>query len=475
MAESRPPEPPSLDPGLVLGGRYHLREPVSCEPGLAIWRAQRGDTRVLLCTLPAGFLAGPAEHRLFIEAGRAATAVPSNHVVPVLDAGVDRELAVPYVSAEDASGRTLEQIVAAEGALEPAQAAALLGDAARGVLDAQRAGVAHGDLGPHRILVGPRAGQTVVRLTGYGLAPALRRRLRGEPAGPAPRSRLTGGARRYGADVRGDLLELGHALVFALAGPETATALRLELLEGGDEKLKELLAAMPGAGSWPETLHILLGHLLRSDPEQRPFRTDAVATVLSAAASGRDVRAEQVLLAARVRPEIDLVEEEDPAGAAAWASAAEERALRRRRVRRWLVVLAGLALAGALFFGVSFRMGNVLRPEDLPLFGILRPIPPPTEVSGIALEEVLRVFKSERPSLSHCRKLHFTGQPPPIPLRVSLDIGPRGQITRLEVDGAPPAHQAIADCVREAISGWTFGDPFEGIASVQHRVWMDQL
>ncbi len=474
---ARPNDLPDLEPGTVLGARYLLEAPANASGGIATYRALRDETRVSLAALPAGLLEGPADHRLFIEAGRAAGRVPSNHVVPVLDAGVDPDLAVPFVVSEGAAGQSKEELVAAQGVLEPCRAAAVLADAARGVLDAQRTGVVHGDLSPGRILIGPRAGQTVVRLLGYGLAPELRRKLEGAPGEERPRARVAARAQRFGSDVREDLLELGHALVFALTGPETTGTLRSEIAEREDEEIPELLEALPGAGSWPESLKILLSHLLVADPERRPYRADAVATVLSAAASGREIRAEQVLRGARVMPDLSELDDEGPGAAAAWAVAAdaEAQARRRRRNRRLVLLLAGLALAGVLFLGVSLRLGNILRPDDLPLFGILRPIPPPTEVEGLTIEQVHGVFEREHRSLHPCRALDSAGRPPPIPLRVQLEISPDGSIRSLVVDGAPPDQQPIADCVREAISRWTFPEPFERLARIQHRVWMDQL
>jgi tetratricopeptide (TPR) repeat protein len=107
--------------------------------------------------------------RRFVREARAAAAIHSDCVVPIY-AVSDPDAAVPFLVMEYIDGPTLRQRVAAEGRLNPREAARLVAQAADGLAAAHALGLVHRDIKPANILHDRALDRA--RLADFGLARA---------------------------------------------------------------------------------------------------------------------------------------------------------------------------------------------------------------------------------------------------------------------------------------------------------------
>jgi len=96
---------------------------------------------------------------------RLAAGISHPHVVSILDLVKDEDCY--WLVMEHVEGRTLTEVVVAEGALEPARAARILAQAADGLVEATRAGIVHRDVKPSNIMVDD---QDHAKLGDFGIA-----------------------------------------------------------------------------------------------------------------------------------------------------------------------------------------------------------------------------------------------------------------------------------------------------------------
>ncbi len=146
---------------------------------------------------------------------RLAAGISHPHVVSILDLVKDEDCY--WLVMEHVGGRTLTEVVVAEGALEPARAAGLLAQAADGLVEATRAGIVHRDVKPSNIMVDE---QDHAKLGDFGIArsaddAALTRTglVTGSPAYLAPEV-----ASGSVATTASDVWSLGATLFHAVVG-----------------------------------------------------------------------------------------------------------------------------------------------------------------------------------------------------------------------------------------------------------------
>jgi predicted Ser/Thr protein kinase len=166
--------PPKPEPGLVVGGRYRL-ESVLGEGGMAVvWRATHTETdRAVALKLVKSELATEAEVRdMFVREARIAARIGKNeHIVDVLDAGVDEALVVPFLAMELIDGEPMDERIRREGAIPAATTLELLEQAAEALDQAHGAGVFHRDLKPQNLfLAKDRRGRVRLKVLDFGIA-----------------------------------------------------------------------------------------------------------------------------------------------------------------------------------------------------------------------------------------------------------------------------------------------------------------
>ncbi len=146
---------------------------------------------------------------------RLAAGISHPHVVSILDLVKDEDCY--WLVMEHVEGRTLTEVVVAEGALEPTRAAGILAQAADGLVEATRAGIVHRDVKPSNLMVDDR---DHAKLGDFGIArsaddAALTRTglVTGSPAYLAPEV-----ASGSVATTASDVWSLGATLFHAVVG-----------------------------------------------------------------------------------------------------------------------------------------------------------------------------------------------------------------------------------------------------------------
>ena len=187
----------------MIGGRYRVVRLLSRSERDAVLLVEHVMTEargVLKALWP--YLLGSSElvDRFEFET-RLAARLHSEHVLRVLDAGVDNASQMPFVVSEYLPGLTLREHVERYGALEPQAAIDIVQQVARGLARAHGyvdpvsglSPIVHRDLKPDNLFLHPReSGGTLVKILNFGIAKVLgqsasvSRELRGTPLFMAP-------------------------------------------------------------------------------------------------------------------------------------------------------------------------------------------------------------------------------------------------------------------------------------------------
>ncbi|MDP9297013.1 MAG: protein kinase, partial [Actinomycetota bacterium] len=148
----------------MLGKRYSLRDRLDRGTGEEIWRAHDdvlGREVAVALGAREDFATGVDE---LISAAR----LSDECVERILDAGTDEDGRL-YVVTEFVPGETLRELMDREGPLPPERAAGVMAPVLTALQYGHRLGIAHGRVGPERVLLG-HDGR--VRLAGFGLGDA---------------------------------------------------------------------------------------------------------------------------------------------------------------------------------------------------------------------------------------------------------------------------------------------------------------
>ncbi len=268
----------------IVGGRYRLAEQIGRGAMGTVWRARDElldrDVAIKDVRLPLSVSAAERDNSYQRTLREARTAARLSHpgVAAVYD--VVEESGRPWIVMELVNGRSLNQVVAAEGRLSP-QAAAMVGRQVLAALAAAHlAGVLHRDVKPSNVLLTPD-GRAV--LTDFGIAtaegdPSLTQTgmVLGSPGFLAP-ERIRGDT----ATPASDLWSLGATLYAAVEGRGP--------YERGGGAMTTLAAVVteepppPRAGG---ALNPVLHALLTRDPAGRPSATAAAQMLDAVATSG---------------------------------------------------------------------------------------------------------------------------------------------------------------------------------------------
>jgi serine/threonine protein kinase len=202
---------------LVIAGRYTLEREIG-RGGAGVVHLARDEVLGRAVAIKRmGLLPGTTEDdvvRAEREA-RLAAGINHQHVVSILDLVKDEDCY--WLVMEHVAGRTLTELVAAEGPLSPERAAGLLAQAADGLVEANKAGIVHRDVKPSNIMV---SDSDHVKLGDFGIAraasdAALTRTglVTGSPAYLAPEV-----ASGSDATAASDVWSLGATLFHAVVG-----------------------------------------------------------------------------------------------------------------------------------------------------------------------------------------------------------------------------------------------------------------
>lgn len=206
--------------GDLIGGRYRLERPIGSGGMATVWRATDEETGHAVAVK----LMHPRvqdDPDLLVRFRREADVVSRlDHpcIVRLLDQGAESDDG-PYIVFELVDGVTLKALIRQRGALDPAEAASIASQVARGLELAHRSGVVHRDIKSHNVLV---TDSGVAKLTDFGIA----RLLDGMQDGLTRTGTVLGTsdylapeqARGLGVDGRTDVYALGIVLYESLTG-----------------------------------------------------------------------------------------------------------------------------------------------------------------------------------------------------------------------------------------------------------------
>jgi tRNA A-37 threonylcarbamoyl transferase component Bud32 len=222
------------------------------------------------------------------QEARSTSAIESEHIVQVFDAGEDDELGL-FLVMELLKGEDLNNLLARRKRLTPASTAALVVQAAQGLARAHAAGIVHRDLKPANVFVCARDdGSSLVKLVDFGIAKIVRDAQSGStgPGGGLTRLGMVIGTPQYMSpeqaqglptvDLRTDVYSLGAVLFECIVGtspfPEMPTYEQtiLQIMMRPAPRLRDLVPTIDPA------LDALCAEMMAMDPAARPQDMGAV-------------------------------------------------------------------------------------------------------------------------------------------------------------------------------------------------------
>ncbi|WP_437753561.1 protein kinase domain-containing protein [Sorangium sp. So ce1389] len=160
--------------GTTLNGRYILGRLLGKGGMGAVYEADDVELqrRVAVKVIRPELAHGRSALGRFEREAKAASAVQTEHIVRVLDAGVDRETGSPFLVMELLRGEDLAELLDRLGPLPPRLALRIVAQACVGLQKAHAAGVLHRDIKPANLFLARReeGGGIVVKLLDFGVA-----------------------------------------------------------------------------------------------------------------------------------------------------------------------------------------------------------------------------------------------------------------------------------------------------------------
>jgi serine/threonine protein kinase len=273
--------------GHLVAGRYRLHGQIGRGAMGIVWRGRDElldrDVAVKEVRIAApGTADGDTAYQRTLREAKTAARLSHPGVVTVFD--VVEEDGSPWIVMELVRARSLDQVVAEDGPLRPAEAAGVGERLLSALACAHSAGVLHRDVKPSNVLITPDGGTV---LTDFGIAtlegdPSLTQAgmVVGTPGFTAPER-----VRGERATPASDLWSLGATLYAAVEGrgPFDRPGGSAVITAG---VLNEVAPRAPSAGP----LGPVIEALLRSDPGTRPDTGTAARLLSSVAGQGRPDR-----------------------------------------------------------------------------------------------------------------------------------------------------------------------------------------
>jgi len=254
--------------GQLLDGRYRVESHLAHGGMATVYLATdtRLDRAVALKIMHAELAKdGDFVHR-FVSEARSIARLSHPNVVTVYDQGADGRTL--YLAMEYVPGQTLRQLLHERGRLNPREALGIMEGVLAGLAAAHDAGIAHRDVKPENVLLGPGG---TIKVADFGLARLLSGvshtrtgMIIGTAAYLAP-EQVTGGA----TDVRTDVYAAGVMLFELLTGaqPHTGETPLAVAYKHINEIVPPPSAAVPGL---PPALDALVTLTTSRNPDRRP-------------------------------------------------------------------------------------------------------------------------------------------------------------------------------------------------------------
>jgi serine/threonine-protein kinase len=212
---TRTPPPPLVEVSRVLLGRYEVGGQLLGAGGMA--EVFEGRDRLLARRVAIKVLRAQLAHEpnilsVFERKAHAAASLSHPNIVGVYDTGT--EDGTHFIVTEFVDGRTLKEVIRAEGPLHPQRAAEICADVCSALAAAHARGLIHRDIKPGNVMLTPHG---KVKVMNFGFRAAEEREMVGKVVGTAqyisPEQ-----AQGQAVDYRTDLYSLGCCLYEMLTG-----------------------------------------------------------------------------------------------------------------------------------------------------------------------------------------------------------------------------------------------------------------
>ena len=156
--------------GSEVGSSYRLVSRLGEGAVGVVYLASRGgESRFAVKVLGIDAADGRSVAR-FVREAHVASNLKSEHVLPVVESGVDRATGLCFLAMPAIDGEDLERVIERTGALPPATAVRIAIEAARGLDAAHEAGVIHRDVKPANLLLSYEGPLVRTLVADFGIA-----------------------------------------------------------------------------------------------------------------------------------------------------------------------------------------------------------------------------------------------------------------------------------------------------------------
>lgn len=264
-----------------VAGPYLLEERLGAGAAAVVWRARAGKQIVALKLFAAEAMESPEARERFFREARVGSEIRHPNVVRIRDAGALDDGRC-FLAMDLIQGRSLADLLRAEGPLPPTRVAALGADIARALAALHAADIVHRDVKPENILVRPD-GTAVLSDLGLARSSLFRTLTRHDVAVGTLAYMSPEQCVGRPLDGRSDLWSLGVTLYQALTGRRPFDGKHelelVYLIHNVDPKRPSALT--PGI---PEPLESAILRCLARDPDDRfPTARDLLAALAPAA------------------------------------------------------------------------------------------------------------------------------------------------------------------------------------------------
>jgi len=419
-----------LKPGDVIDGKYAIIRQLGQGGMGAVYAARHlGMGRRVAVKVISEKVLGEARDAgaRFQREARAAGAIESQHVVHVLDSGVDEATGRPYLAMEYLEGEDLDVTIRRLGPLPPDVALRIVAQACLGLSQAHKAGIVHRDIKSANVFLAARdEGEIVVKLLDFGIAKVRPDVLAMPEATGLTHSGSLLGSPYYmspeqsqghkGIDHRTDIWSLGVVLYEALTGAtpfaqcETVGALIVAIYSKDPRPVQETApwVSAPVAG--------VVHRAMSREPGAR-FQSAAemLAALRAVLPASRALHQSQIVGLAAEKPGVDTLRMSGPPHAgsvtpdtlplvepartkAAFATGGGVEKLPRAPVQGrsvWPFAAAGLALVVAGGFGVRGLVHRVSEPGAQGVQAVTPSMTPPAMASVVPQEQAQPAASAE--------------------------------------------------------------------------------
>ena len=159
----------TLATGVVVGGRYVLVRPLAKGGMGSVWIARHRelDVDVSIKFMMPTLVESVELRARFEREAKVAARLRSQHVVQVLDFGIDGDM--PYIAMELLQGESLADRLKRESRFALPMAAQILGQVCKALRTAHDAGLVHRDLKPGNVFLAVKDGEHVVKVLDFGI------------------------------------------------------------------------------------------------------------------------------------------------------------------------------------------------------------------------------------------------------------------------------------------------------------------